>query len=280
MYMYRVGDSGFVVSNGNPSFTDVNSVVADSFAGGVSGDEILVYAIVTRGGVTAKDSASVTISPREITVKPIDKSKVYDGSPLIPDQIEISSGALVEGHSLETSSAIFNGSQTEAGVSASSVSGVSVAGTNPDNYAISYAPGMLTVTEPPPPKDEDGNGKKDSKDGDGRAPNDSGGNGGGTYPPASEANDSDDSDDSDGGTGNVAGGEDSGATTDVDPGGKDIDNVPTPTTGTGEGDRGGDDVNSWLSRWWPLIVAVAAIIMGVVIAIWNKRRKENEDIVD
>jgi hypothetical protein len=157
-YLYRVGDAGFVTSYGNPYFTDVNQVVADGFPG-ASGDEILVYAIVTRGAVSARASATLTITPRQITVKPADRQKVYDGKALTANNAVISAGTLVQGHSLDLSSAVFGGSRTKVGSAPSTVSGVSVAGTNPANYGISYQAGRLIVTKA---TDEDEN--DDDKD--------------------------------------------------------------------------------------------------------------------
>jgi hypothetical protein len=304
VYMYRVGDSGFVVSAGNPSFTDVNGVVANSVAGGVNGEEILVYAIVTRGAVSVRDSASLTILPRPVTVKPVNERKTYDGSPLKPGRVEISSGTLVAGHVLETSSAVFTGSQTNAGSSASGVSGVSVSGTNPDNYALSYAPGTLTVARAPADKDDGDSGrdKNGGKDRDDEDDDDSGsgggsgsgsgggsgggsGSGGGDQDAGSGGDDDDrdagpdDEDEGDGETGTADGDPDDGD----DTGTINIDNTPTPEgsfEGGGDKGNGGNGFVDWFIGWPLMALVVIAAAFVWALLVWRRRSRGDEDATD
>ena len=44
---------------------------------------------------------SVTVTKREITLVPLSDEKIYDGTPLVAQKYELSSGSLVEGHKLE-----------------------------------------------------------------------------------------------------------------------------------------------------------------------------------
>jgi hypothetical protein len=284
-YMYRVGDSGFVASTDNPSFIDVNGVISNSFAGGVRGEEILVYVIVTRGAVTERNSAIFTITPRPITVKPVDLEKKYDGAPLIPNRAEVSAGTLVDGHSLETSQAVFGGSRTGAGSSASSVRGVSVTGTNPDNYAITYAPGTLTVTELVEDyEDDDGDGDGEAgngaKRGDGGGGNDAGDvSGGDSGQPATGTGDANGEDGAGDDSGREPVDEDAAPDgTDAGSDEKDIDESPTPSTNL-DRDRGDESVASWLSHRWLLIAAAAAAIaIWAIASLYRRRGSEHEDM--
>jgi hypothetical protein len=94
-------------------------------------------------------SKTVTIAKRGITVKPVNASKVYDGNILKHTDVELVSGSLVSGHSLNISGATFTGAQTDVGTSNGSVSGVSISGGDVANYEISYVDGSLTVTAAP-----------------------------------------------------------------------------------------------------------------------------------
>jgi hypothetical protein len=264
LYQYRVGDSGFFTSaNGSPAFRDVNRVVAGSR--GVGEEEIIVYVTVTRGAVSARDSASLTILPRPVTVKPVDREKEYDGSPLTPNAAEVSGGTLVAGHSLDVSSAVFGGSLTRAGTSESTVTGASIAGTNPANYAISYAPGRLTVIAPAADKEEvvveeDGQDKKDKKD---KKDDDDGGGEG--YTSGGEADGPDDGEGAEEGAGGAPG-------DGVEGGGEDetLDDSPVPTT-TREDESG-------LPPYWFIWLMIVIIAAGLwfLIVFWRKRRRDDE----
>jgi hypothetical protein len=278
-FMYRVGDSGFIPASGNPEFTDVNGVIAGNVTGAVTDEEIVVYAIVTRGAVSERESAILTITPRPVTVKPVDRAKAYDGSPLTPNGVELSSGTLVSGHMLELSSAMFTGSQTNPGTSASNVSGVSVAGTNPSNYLISYAPGSLTVTGTIPDVDEPDDPDKPDKPDKPKKPGGNKGGGGGGSVPSPAAGVTDDSEDED---------VDEEESTDeepvddgeVDEPGTGIDEPPIPTTSDGGKDDGEVEARWW--SWWPLLIAVfiAALLIWFLIAYRRKREKDDEDSTD
>jgi len=290
-YMYRVGDSGFIAAQGNPSFTEVNEVIADSVAGGVNGDEIMVYVIVTRGAVSARDSATLTISPRPITVKPVDRTKKRDGAALRPNKVEISAGTLVQGHSLDVSSAVFGGSRTKVGTAVSTVSGVSITGANPANYAISYTPGVLKVTKPDAEEDGDkdkDDGDKDDGDGDGDNGGGNGDNGGssgggGTVGspdepgvPADDDGDVDEENDAD-----VT--DDDGDEDGTDPGDddKEIEEDPTPKDPGSDKEKEDTVKDEGVLAWWLIvIVIIIAAALCVLIAYLRRRGKNDEEDAD
>jgi hypothetical protein len=112
--------------------------------------------LVTSSYIIRYTEGDLTVTPRPITVKPVDKSKVYDGKSLKADDIELAGGTLVSGHKLNGSAALHRGSQTAVGKSNSTVTGAKVTGANgsdlTSNYVITNASGKLTVTakdEPP-----------------------------------------------------------------------------------------------------------------------------------
>lgn len=86
---------------------------------------------------------------KNLTLRPADLSKVYDGEPLVPEGTEnVIADGLMEGHRIE--SVVFSGSQTEVGDSASVIESVTIGGPKSGNdyYAISCEEGILSVTEP------------------------------------------------------------------------------------------------------------------------------------
>jgi hypothetical protein len=272
-YMYRVGDSGLIPSRGNPSFTEVNRVIADSVFGGVDGEEIIVYVIVTRGALSARESAELTILPRPITVKPVDASKEYDGAPLRADKAEIAGGTLVQGHSLDVSAAVFAGEQSGEGRSRSSVSGVSINGTNPANYSISYMDGLLEITgsfgtglENSLTRDS-GGGKKESG---GDSPDESSGTGGGGSDSGSSGGGSDSE------TGDAGEPEEAADGGDAD-GGTEASisqEEPPKTESSSDGGNGSEGGGGWLIPWWWLLIVLAVAGACVWWAFAARRRGE------
>ncbi|MDR3225037.1 MAG: hypothetical protein LBT52_01925 [Clostridiales Family XIII bacterium] len=282
-YMYRIGDSGFISAQSNPSFSEVNKVIAGSVAGGVNGEEIIVYVIVTRGAVSVRDSAVLTISPRSITVKPVDRTKEHDGAALRANKVEISSGTLVQGHSLDTSLAVFGGARTKVGTAVSTVTGVSVSGANPDNYAISYSSGSLKVTKAVSDVD-DGDGDDGDDDGGSGGSGGSGGNGGNSggdtgATPGDSVDDDSGADDENGEVVPDGGDEPADATetgdgTAPDDGDASIIDNPTPKN-PWENDDGTNNGGGFLV-WWIILVAIiiAAIALWFAAASWRRRKEE------
>jgi hypothetical protein len=282
-YMYRVGASGFITAHENPAFTDVNKVVSDSVLGGVDGEEIIVYVTVTRGAVSARASASLTISPRQLTVKPADSTKEYDGSPLRADSVEMVTGALVQGHRLDLSSAVFGGSRTAVGGAPSTVSGVSINGTNPDNYAISYAPGWISVTKAyggsgasdslTPGSDGSGGGSENTGEGgSGSGAGTGSGTGSGDSGNTGEENNnnngiSDEEDAADGGTASDGGTEDG---TEISP-----EEPPKAADTTGDTDKDKKKPKGYHAWWLLIVLAVAAA--AFMWCFMPRRRKDGEN---
>ena len=94
-------------------------------------------------------NGKLEITPRPITIKPIDVSKIYDGSPLTSVDALVISGNLVEGHSIiiTASGSQFNVGNSLNGILTSNVfdGEIDVSG----NYEITYAQGSLEVIKRP-----------------------------------------------------------------------------------------------------------------------------------
>ena len=87
---------------------------------------------------------TLTIEPRAITVKAADAAKEYDGSALVDSGYEIVEGSFVDGEGF--ASVTVEGSQTAVGESENVIAGhVFDENTKAGNYAVTYAPGTLTV---------------------------------------------------------------------------------------------------------------------------------------
>lgn len=101
---------------------------------------------------------TLQVLPRPITLDINDETKIYDGTPLYPKQIVVTDYSpypLAGGHTI---SATFNGSQTEIGMSISSVETVQIFAGGEDvtsNYDITAGLGVLEVR---PDDDGDGGG--------------------------------------------------------------------------------------------------------------------------
>ena len=89
---------------------------------------------------------TLTIAKREVTIKPKDASKPFDGKPLTASDWEyVGETEFVEGQGIETIS--YAGSQTIVGESDSSITEYTLKeNTNPDNYTIKKETGNLEVT--------------------------------------------------------------------------------------------------------------------------------------
>ena len=95
------------------------------------------------GYVTTTNSATVTISPREMTLTSASASKVYDGLPLQNTSVTISGDGFVSG---EGATYNVTGSQTSVGSSENSFTYTFKGGTKAENYTITTQTGLLTVT--------------------------------------------------------------------------------------------------------------------------------------
>ncbi len=97
---------------------------------------------------------SVTVTKREITLVPLSDEKIYDGTPLVAQKYELSSGSLVEGHKLEVKfsekgKTDGEASLTDVGELTFVISGFAVMHNGQDaseNYAITGAAASAKLT--------------------------------------------------------------------------------------------------------------------------------------
>ena len=93
----------------------------------------------------AAQPGELVISKRDVTLKPADAEKPYDGKPLTASEFQVAAGSFAEGEGVE--SCTYTGSQTLVGSSESAIaSAAALEGTNLENYNVTYKPGNLTVT--------------------------------------------------------------------------------------------------------------------------------------
>ena len=95
----------------------------------------------------AAQPGELVIAKRDVTLKPVDAEKPYDGSALTASEFEVAAGSFAEGEGVE--SCTYTGSRTLVGSSGSAIaSATALAGTNlENNYNVTYAEGRLTVTD-------------------------------------------------------------------------------------------------------------------------------------
>ena len=90
-------------------------------------------------------SATVTIAPRAITLTSESASKVYDGTALTNDTVNVTDGIFAENEGVESYNV--TGTQTMVGESENEFTYQLKANTNPDNYVITSLFGILAVTD-------------------------------------------------------------------------------------------------------------------------------------
>ena len=94
------------------------------------------------------------VNTREITVRTGSAEKVYDGKPLVCEEYEITSGSVLDSHSIKIA---FTGKQTEAGRSLNYASALIFDDSGREattNYKIEYIYGYLVVTQKYEPETE------------------------------------------------------------------------------------------------------------------------------
>ncbi|MEG1545593.1 MAG: hypothetical protein RR382_13915, partial [Tannerellaceae bacterium] len=142
----NLGTGDKVVVNATGSITEVadneqdNNRVGEVKVMHGTDDVTSNYAIQTVAG-------TLTINPRELTVKAKSATRPYNGTPLTEAGYEITVGSVVENQKL---SVTVSGSQTVAGHSPNKASdAIIMAGQKPvtGNYAVSYVDGTLEVTK-------------------------------------------------------------------------------------------------------------------------------------
>ena len=102
------------------------------------------YEIAAPGYITQTNSATVVISPREVTLTSGSASKVYDGTALANGNVTVDGDGFVAG---EGASYVYTGSQTDVGESENTFTYTLNDGTKAGNYNITTVNGTLTVTK-------------------------------------------------------------------------------------------------------------------------------------
>ena len=137
----------YTVSGLTASATGIN---AGTYVAAVGGTAVVKDAegndVTAQFDVTAQPGELV-IAKRDVTLKPADAEKPYDGKPLTASSFVVTAGSFAEGEGVE--SCAYAGSQTLVGESASSIeSATALEGTDLEtNYNVSYGTGVLKVTD-------------------------------------------------------------------------------------------------------------------------------------
>lgn len=126
----------------------VSGTDAGEYTNKVSGTAVVKDAqgndVTSQFNVTTVDGKLV-INKRNVTIKPKDASKVYDGNALVATDWEVAEGSFVKDQGI--ASPKYTGSQTAPGISESKISEWDYKdGTNSKNYNIRAVPGTLNVT--------------------------------------------------------------------------------------------------------------------------------------
>ena len=126
----------------------VSAADAGEYANKVTGAAMVKDAqgndVTSQFNVTTVDGKLI-INKRNVTIKPKDDSKVYDGNALVATDWEVAEGSFVNGQGIANPT--YTGSQTAPGTSESGISEWGYQnGTNANNYNINTQPGTLNVT--------------------------------------------------------------------------------------------------------------------------------------
>ena len=133
--MYATGDTVPADADGwsadAPTFVDVGTAK--------------VWCVASAPGyVSVTGSATVAISPREVTLTSGSASKEYDGSPVLCADVYVGGDGFADG---EGATYDVTGSQTDAGSSANTFTYTLNENTKASNYSITTTPGTLKVTK-------------------------------------------------------------------------------------------------------------------------------------
>ena len=104
------------------------------------------YVVSVPGYVSVTNSATVTVSKRNVTLASGGATKFFDGTALTYHKVSVGGDGFAPG---EGASCSFTGSQTAVGSSANTFTYTLDAGTKASNYNITKATGNLNVTETP-----------------------------------------------------------------------------------------------------------------------------------
>ena len=102
------------------------------------------YTVAASGYNTYTNWATVTITPRPVTLASKSTTKVYDGMPLTAHEVVVGGDGFADG---EGATYAFTGSQTVVGTSENAFTYTLNENTSVDNYEISVVNGTLTVTK-------------------------------------------------------------------------------------------------------------------------------------
>ncbi|QVK18994.1 hypothetical protein KHQ81_04600 [Mycoplasmatota bacterium] len=143
--------AGTLVAGDTINVTDNTDISNVSVVDNVLTFEILDSELidVTSNYNITYDNGTLEVTPRPITIKPEDVTKVYDGTELTSGVAEVTSGSLVNGHTITITT---SGSQTNVGTSKNSILTVTIDDGGTDvtsNYDITYEDGSLEVTVRP-----------------------------------------------------------------------------------------------------------------------------------
>ena len=122
------------------------------------------YTVAASGYNTYTNYATVTISPRPVTLTSKSAAKVYDGTPLTAHEVTVGTDGFVDG---EGTTYTFTGSQTVVGTSENTFTYTLNEKTAAGNYDITVENGSLTVTKA---SIGGGEGAGDDEPGDGGVP--------------------------------------------------------------------------------------------------------------
>ena len=116
-----------------------------------AGNTQVYYYVVAENHNAKAGSVNILISSREITVKPVDASKKYDGTALISTEAEVTSAIkLASGHKIDTATLAITGTITNVGTAESEITSITILdASNNDvtaNYDITKTKGILTIT--------------------------------------------------------------------------------------------------------------------------------------
>jgi hypothetical protein len=104
---------------------------------------VVTVTVTGVGGYDGQAAVSYNILKRPVTLASASAEKVYDGTPLVKEEVAVGGLGFVKG---EAPAYTFTGSQTDAGSSANTFACAFPAGVNPDNYYVSATEGALVVT--------------------------------------------------------------------------------------------------------------------------------------
>ena len=96
------------------------------------------------GYITQTNSATVTVTPRQVTLTSKSATKVYDGTPLTAHEVAVGGDGFVDG---EGATYTFMGAQTSVGTSENTFTYTLKENTSNGNYKITTVNGTLTVTK-------------------------------------------------------------------------------------------------------------------------------------